>query len=181
MAVARYAKLTFSTDQRTGGWVRTSRTRERGSSRPGRTGRRDQNMGSLPLTYAGPVRITTLAVPSMSVSMSSPGPWLEARRAGLDAADERAHLAHSFLECEPRIPFAPLLGVGLLNVTVADAQGRDASGIAVEAARGQERVNKAQLETRGDGGRLELLVQLGDDLVERDERAWREQIEDLVR
>jgi hypothetical protein len=42
MDVARYANEAFSTLQRSGGWVSTRLTRDRGSMRPGRIERLDE-------------------------------------------------------------------------------------------------------------------------------------------
>jgi len=170
MAVTRYAKLTFSTDQRTGGWVSTSRTRDLGSSRPGRTGRRDQNIGAQH-DIGGAVDQRFDVVPR---------PWLKCCCAGLDAGDELAHLAAAFLEAQPRVALAPLLRIWLLDVPVANADCGDSAGVAVQLARRQQRVDEPESEPGRDRGRLELRVELKDDRVERDKGTRRVQIEQLI-
>ena len=66
-------------------------------------------------------------------------------------------------------------------MTLLDAQGRHASGVGVELRDSQKRARQSEAQCRVDRGGAKVGVEPGNQCVERDERARRVQVEQLVR
>ena len=106
----------------------------------------------------------------------------EARRPPFAAqrGDSQAHVMERGLEEAPDVHLALVPRGGLAHLAAADAQRRDTSRVAVEAAPRQQAGSQRQAEDRGQRRVAQLAVDLGGDGLDRVEVARRVQRNQLV-